>query len=57
VGEQRDRHAERLLAASVGLDPGHQVVAARPVEFPADPAVRVLQRVGVAAEGGPAGHR
>jgi alkanesulfonate monooxygenase SsuD/methylene tetrahydromethanopterin reductase-like flavin-dependent oxidoreductase (luciferase family) len=23
VGEQRDRHAERLLAAPVGVDPGH----------------------------------
>ena len=51
VGEQRDRHAERLLAAPVGLDPGHQVVPPRPVELPADPAVRVLQRVGVTAAG------
>ena len=57
VGEQRDRHAERLLAAPVGVDPGHQVVAPRPVQFPADPAVGVLQRVAVAAARGGARHR
>jgi len=37
VGEQRDRDAERLLAAPVGVDPGQQVIAPRLVELPANP--------------------
>ena len=57
VREQRDRHAERFLAAPAGLDPGHQVQPPGPVQLPPDPAVRVLQRVGGAAQGGRAGHR
>ena len=40
VREQRDRHAERFLAAPEGLDPGHQVQPPRPVQLPPDPAVR-----------------
>lgn len=55
VGEQRDRDAERLLVPPVGVNPGDQVIAPRLVQVPADPAVRVLQRVGVAAAGGRAG--
>ena len=55
--EQRDRHAERFLAAPAGLDPGHQVQPPGPVQLPSDPAVRVLQRVGGATRSSPAGHR
>ena len=55
VRQQRHRDAERLLAPPVGLDPGQQVGPARPVELAADPAVGVLQRVGVAARRSRAG--
>ena len=58
----RNRRAARsarsaVARRAVGLDPVHQVGAPRPVEFAADPAVRVLQRVGVAAAAGLVRHR
>ena len=51
MGEQRNRDAQRYLAAPVRLNPVQEITAARRIQALADLAECVQQGVGVAAAG------